>query len=44
MVAFQARRLRADVVQIVDLNHDGFVCGKRTNSSFGGVIIDNPAR
>ncbi|WP_210479196.1 hypothetical protein [Naasia sp. SYSU D00948] len=33
-----------DVVEIVDLNRDGLVCGKRTSSPFGGVIIDNAVR
>jgi hypothetical protein len=30
-----------EVAEVVDLNRDGRVCGRRTSSPFGGVIIDN---
>jgi hypothetical protein len=38
---FPTSRFPPDVVELVDLNRDGFVCGKRLPTRFGGLIIDN---
>lgn len=39
---FPASMFPPDVVDHVDLNGDGLVCGKRLKTPFGGLIIDNP--
>ena len=39
---FPASMFPPEVVDIVDINGDGLVCGKRLPTKFGGLIIDNP--
>ena len=38
---FPTSMFAPEVVELVDLNRDGLVCGKRLQTPFGGLIIDN---